>query len=373
MDNANSPNMIEVSTKKVVTSLFPSERFPYLTTEYFGNSLAEYLVAFFIFAAIWIAIIVFRTIVLVKMQSLTEKTATEYDNRIVRGIASISHFFYIFLSVYLTVKTLTLSETVTNVFDALFVILIVFETAKLFQLLVEIAFFKASTKKDQTMLNALRLVTGILVWTIGILLILSNFGFDITALAASLGIGGIAIALAAQNILGDLFSSFSIYMDKPFQIGDFIIIGTDMGTVKKIGLKTTRIQSLRGEELIVSNQELTSTRILNFKRMEKRRIVFSFGVEYSTKTAKLEKIPGMIKKIIEKAKLAEFDRAHFFQFGDFSLVFEVVYYVTSAEYNEYMDTQQEINLGIRKAFEKEEIVMAFPTQTLFVHQQKTAK
>ncbi len=363
--------MIEVSTKKLVYDLFPIDRFPFLTTEYFGNSLAEYLVAFFIFVAIWMAIIVFRTIILVRLQSLVEKTRTKYDNRLVEGLSAISHFFYVFLSVFLTVKTLHLSETINHIFDALFVILIVYEAARFFQILVEIAFFKTSSTKDQTMLNALRLVTGIVVWVIGILLILSNFGFDITALAASLGIGGIAIALAAQNILGDLFSSFSIYMDKPFQIDDFIIIGSDMGTVKKIGLKTTRIETLRGEELIISNQELTSTRVLNFKRMKKRRIVFSIGVEYSTPTNKLEKIPGIIKQIIEKAPLADFDRAHFLKFGDFSLIFEVVYYVASAEYNDYMDTQQEINLSIKKSFEKEEIIMAFPTQTLFVQQEKT--
>ncbi len=363
--------MFDYVDANLADKMFPPQQFGVLQTEFLGNSISQYLVAFLLFVAIWVAVIIFRSIILVRLQTLADKTTTKYDNRLVEGVVSISHFFYVFLSIYLTVKTLNIDDTITQVFDAIFLFLIIYEVMKLIQVLVEMTFAKASSSKDATMLNALRLITAIVVWTIGILLMLENFGFDITTLAASLGIGGIAIALAAQNILGDLFSSFSIYFDKPFRIGDFIIVGSDMGTVKKIGLKTTRLQALRGEELVISNQELTSTRIQNFKQMDKRRISFHIGVEYSTPTKQLEVIPKLIKQVITNAKLADFDRSHFYQFGDFSLLFETVYYVTSADYNEYMDTQQEINLGIRKAFEKEGILMAFPTQTLHVFQEKT--
>ena len=368
----NQPDMLDIAESNIVDRIFPPHLYPALQNEYLGNTLAQYLLAFLIFVGIWAVIILFRSIILGKLRRAADATRTQYDNRFVELIASVSQFFYIFLSVYLTVKTLNLSDRVTDVFDGVFVVLLVFETAKVFQLLVEIIFTSTSSSRDQTMLHALRLITAIVVWAVGLLLILANFGFDITALAASLGIGGIAIALAAQNILSDLFSSFSIYFDKPFRIGDFIIIGNDMGTVKKIGLKTTRIEALRGEELVVSNQELTSTRIMNFKRMKKRRIVFTIGVEYSTPTKKLEQIPGMIKDIIEPMEQVDFDRAHFFQFGDFALIYEVVYYVDSSDYNQYMDIQQDINFGIRKAFEKAKIEMAFPTQTLHLIQEKTA-
>jgi hypothetical protein len=173
-------------------------------------------------------------------------------------------------------------------------------------------------------------------------------------------------AFALQNILSDLFSSFSIYFDKPFVEGDFIIIGNDMGIVKKIGIKSTRIQTLQGQELVVSNKELTSTRINNYKKMSKRRAIFNFGVEYSTSKKKLEKIPTIVKKIINNIELASLDRAHFKSFGDSSLDFEVVYYVDSSDYAKYMDIQQEINLALVLAFEKEKINFAFPSRTIYM-------
>jgi small-conductance mechanosensitive channel len=197
--------------------------------------------------------------------------------------------------------------------------------------------------------------------------IMSNLGFDVTSLVAGLGIGGIAVALALQSVLSDVFSSFSIYFDKPFQAGDFIIVGQHMGIVKHIGIKSTRIQTLQGEELIISNKELTSARVQNFKKMEKRRITFTFGVTYQTPVKKLKKIPEMVKEIVAKIELADLDRVHFRKYGDFSLNFEVVYYVKIPDYGKYMDTQQEINLALKERFEKEGIEFAYPTQTIFLN------
>ncbi len=221
-----------------------------------------------------------------------------------------------------------------------------------------------SYKKKNTTYLALALIAKLILWTTGFLLVLSNLGVNISALIASLGIGGIAIALAVQNVLGDIFSSFSIYLDKPFEIGDYIIVGDHSGTVKKIGLKSTRIEALQGEEIVISNNELTTTRIQNFKTMKKRRIAFQIGLTYDTSSTKLKKVPKLIESIIEKTKNAEFSRAHFHEFGDFALKYEIVYYIHSGEYQDYMDAQEAINLEIHKAFEKEKIDMAFPTQTL---------
>jgi small-conductance mechanosensitive channel len=167
-----------------------------------------------------------------------------------------------------------------------------------------------------------------------------------------------------------LFSAFTIYFDKPFKEGDFIIIGNDMGVVKKIGVKSTRIQTLEGQELVVSNTELTSTRVNNYGKMQKRRVVMNFGVEYSTPTKKLEKIDKIVEKIINKMKDVDLDRVHFKEFGDFSLNYEMVFYINTGDYNKYMDIREKINLDLKREFEKEGIVFAFPTQTIFLEKNK---
>lgn len=220
-----------------------------------------------------------------------------------------------------------------------------------------------------TTMRAVSLAARLLLILIAAILILDNLpGVEITALVASLGIGGIAIALAVQNILSDLFASLSIILDKPFVLGDFIIVDNYMGTVEYIGLKTTRIRSLSGEQLIFANNDLLQSRIRNYKRMAERRVVFGLGVTYQTPYAKLEAIPGWIETIIRGQDLVRFDRAHFQAFGDYALQFEIVYYVLDADYNRYMDIQQAIILAIHQKFEAEGVVFAYPTQTLFVEQ-----
>ena len=206
----------------------------------------------------------------------------------------------------------------------------------------------------------------VIIWSLVLVLVLDNAGVDITALVAGLGVGGIAVALAVQNVLGDLLSSLSIVLDKPFQVGDFIVVGDMVGTVERIGIKTTRLKALSGEQLISSNSDLLSSRIRNFKRLYERRVVFQVGVTYQTSAEKLRAIPEMIKEIIEKNDNVRFDRCHFSKFGDFALMFETVYYVTLPDYALYMDRQQSINLHIYTAFEKEGIEFAYPSQTLFL-------
>lgn len=210
------------------------------------------------------------------------------------------------------------------------------------------------------------LIGRIIVWAFVVLLILDNLGFNITTLVAGLGIGGIAVAMASQSILADLFASLSILLDKPFKAGEFIIVGDMLGSVENIGLKTTRIRSLSGEQLVFSNADLLSSRIRNYKRMQERRVVFTIGVEYSTAYEKLKKIPAMIQDIIQSVNRTRFDRSHFMSYGNFSLDVETVYYVLSPDYNAYCDIQQEINLALFKKFEEEGIVFAFPTQTVFL-------
>jgi small-conductance mechanosensitive channel len=206
------------------------------------------------------------------------------------------------------------------------------------------------------------------LWLGGAIFVLDNLGINVTSVLAGLGIGGIAVALAAQAMLGDVFSSLAIFLDKPFKVGDFIIVGDLLGAVEHIGFKTTRIRSLHGEQLIFSNSDLTSSRVRNYKRMDTRRVAFQLGVTYQTTTEQVKAIPVIARDIVLEQKLAKFDRAHFQKYGDFALIFEIVYYVLSPDYNTYMDVQQAINVRIKEEFERANIEFAYPTQQLYVTQ-----
>lgn len=233
---------------------------------------------------------------------------------------------------------------------------------------VERAFEKnrASDPSGATHLMVLGLIGRILLWSTAMLVALDNLGFNITTLMASLGIGGIAVALAVQNILGDVFSSISIALDKPFVIGDFIIVDDYLGTVEYVGLKTTRLRSLGGEQIIFSNAELLKCRIRNYKRMQERRVVFEFRLSYETPVESLERIGHTVKDIISAHSGTRFDRAHFKSYLESGLLFEVVYYMLTPDYNQYMDMQQEINLAMMRKFQERGIVFAYPTRILHI-------
>jgi len=220
-----------------------------------------------------------------------------------------------------------------------------------------------------TTLSALGFLGRMAIWTAAVLLAAANLGINVTALVAGFGIGGVAVALAAQNILGDLFASASIVLDKPFVLGDFIVVDDKMGTIEYIGLKTTRLRSLSGEQLIFSNTDLLKSRIHNYKRMRERRVLFTLGAAYDTPHEKLAAVPDMLREIIESQRPVRFDRAHFARYGDSSLVFEVVYYVLAPDYNAFMDVQQAVNLAIHRRFAEEKIEFAFPTRTVHLRQQ----
>lgn len=202
------------------------------------------------------------------------------------------------------------------------------------------------------------------LWSMLVLGILANVGVNITAFVASLGVGGVAVALAVQNILSDLFASLAIGLDKPFEIGDFIVFESIAGTVQHVGLKTTRIRSLSGEEIVTSNTALLKSTIHNYKRMSERRVVFTFGVTYDARAAQLQKIPEIVRHAVETAGNTRFDRAHFKEFGENALNFEVVYFVTDADFNLYMDIQQRINLTILEGLENLGTAFALPTRTI---------
>ncbi len=337
---------------------------------FLGNTNQDYAVALIVFAAFLLIFKLFQGFVLRRLRKIAQKTETDIDDTLINAVQTLKPPFYSFVAFYLALNFLTVSGLVQKAVNIVLVIWVIYQVVIALQVLVDYIVRKQISKhKDkgtQTAVGVLGKTTKVLLWAGGLLFMLSNLGINITSLIAGLGIGGIAIAFALQNILNDLFSSFAIYFDKPFVVGDFIKIGEHAGTVEKVGIKTTRIRSTTGEELIVSNRELTTTRVQNFKRLSERRSIFTIGVVYETPAEKLRKIPSIIQTIIESQSLTRFDRVHFKTFGDFSLNFDVSYYVQTTDYKKFMDTQEIVNLEIVEAFEKEGISMAYPTQTIYL-------
>ena len=223
-----------------------------------------------------------------------------------------------------------------------------------------------------TALALISFVSRVVMWLIVVLLILNHLGVNITALVAGLGIGGVAVALALQNVLGDLLASLAIVLDKPFVVGDTIMVGDVSGQVERVGIKTTRLRSVGGELLVISNAELLKTRIHNYRQMTERRVLFGLGVAYDTPQDRLERVPEMLREIVMAQKRVRFDRAHFKGHGDAALLLEVVYYVLDRDYNLYMDVQQAINLEINRRFQAEGIEFAYPSRTVYFRQEPAA-
>jgi len=341
--------------------------------ELWSNTGYDYLLAILIFVGTLIILKIFQVIILSKLQKLAKKTNTDFDDVIIEIFRRIKPPFYLLVALYLGIKALTFPDLVEKIIGVIFLIVVVYEVIQGIGRIIDFFTDKykdkmnGTEKVSQSMLRAMKIVVKIILWAIGIILILGNLGLDVTSLIAGLGIGGIAVALALQNILEDLFSSFSIYIDKPFRIGDYIQAGSDGGTVEKIGMKTTRLRTLNGEELVISNKELTNARVQNFRRMEKRRDAFEIGVTYETPADKLESIPKIIEEIITSEKQLEFVRCKFKSFGDSALIFEAVYFVTDKDMDLFLNVKERVNFKIYKRFNEEKIEFAYPTQTVFVN------
>jgi len=338
---------------------------------FLGNSVFDYLICVFIILAGFVTIKVFQLFLLRRLRKWAEKTATTFDD-FVLGVVKRTFVPLAYLGViYLAVNTLVLDPLLGKIISIAGIAILTIFTARLLTVIIDYGFkvYWEARGKNAVLERSLKGILNVIklaIWGLAVILLLDNLGFKVSAVIAGLGIGGVAVALAAQAILGDLFSYFAIVFDRPFEIGDFIIIGEYLGTIEYIGVKTTRIRSLGGEQLIFSNADLTNSRVRNYKRMKKRRVVFKLGVTYQTTLEQLKLIPGIIEKAIKSVKDTAFDRAHFRSYGDFSLVFEIVYYVLSADYNKYMNIQQEINFIVKKEFEAKKIEFAYPTQTVFL-------
>lgn len=346
----------------------------FLNQTLWGNTAERYLIAVGIFIAGIVLIKIFKTIVLYRLKKWADKTETTLDDFLIKGVEkSIVPLLYYGIF-YVAVTSLILNPQFQKILQIVSLVILTFFIVRFVSSTIMFTltyFIKKQERGDEKarQLRGMTVLINVFVWVIGIVFLMDNLGFNISAVVAGLGIGGIAIALAAQAILGDLFSYFVIFFDRPFEVGDFIIVGDKVGAVEYTGIKTTRIRALSGEQLVFSNTDLTNSRIHNYKKMERRRVVFKLGVIYQTTAEQLESIPKIVREIIESQQDVTFDRGHFATYGDFSLNFEFVYYVTGADYNKYMDIQQSINMKIYRTFEEKGIEFAYPTQTVFVNKE----
>ncbi len=338
----------------------------------FGNTIQVYVLSLVMFMVVMTALRVMKMIVIKRLQNMAAKTATDIDDFVVGLFRHIGAGVYLLMGVYIASRSLVLAGSIDRVLNILFVGVLTFKAVQVLQDVVVFFLDKwmgRTETNDPTARVAtknLGIIVKVVLWIGGVLFLLDNLGIDVTAAVAGLGITGIAVALAAQTLLKDTFAAFCIFIDKPFRVGEFIIVGDLMGTVEYVGFKTTRIRSLGGEQLIFPNSDLTENRVRNFKRMEQRRIVFKFGVIYQTPVEKVKLIPDIVRRIVAENSNARLDRVHFMSYGDFALIYEVVFFVLKPDFQTYGDVQQYINIRLMEEFQKHKIEFAYPTQQIYV-------
>lgn len=344
-----------------------------LAYTFLENSLQQWLVALAVALLVFFLLRLLIHVGISRLARLAKQTATIWDDAVTEALSQTRSLFVFIIALFAGSLLLVFPERVHSMINSVASVALIIQgglwvnNVVLFWLNQESQRRRKIDPATVTTISAIGFIGRMTLWVLVTLLLLDNLGVDVTALVAGLGVGGIAVALAVQNILGDLFASLSIVLDKPFAVGDFLIIDSHMGAVENVGLKTTRIRSLSGEQLVFSNADLLKSRIRNYGRMFERRVVFKIGVTYQTPRDKLKMIPVIIREAIEAQEKVRFDRAHFQAYGASSLDFEIVYYVLAPDYNLYMDIQQAINLHIHERFEQEGIEFAYPTQTIYVH------
>jgi small-conductance mechanosensitive channel len=334
----------------------------------FGLSDQLYLqisVAFIIFALSFIAGWVVYHIFEHYFSKWAKNTKTTLDDEIIKNVKKPVYFLVILIGFYYGIDQLTALDTystiLTQIFSVVEILLAAFIITRVINVFISWYAEKNKQKKqiDNRILNVFKKFLQGIVYILAFLVILNALGIDLSGVVIGVGVGGIAIAFALQNILSDVFSAFSIYFDKPFEVGDFIIVGQHAGTVKKIGMKSTRVQLLQGEEMIVSNREITSGSIRNFRKMARRRVEFNIRVSPNTPIVKLKKTPKLIEKIIRDCESTEFEMVHLREIGSFSYNFEVVYYINTGDYNKFLDVHEKVNFALKEAFDKEGIGFGF--------------
>lgn len=346
-----------------------------LSTQWYGNTLLQWAIAVGAGLAVASIVIGLREVLRRRLTAFAARTDTRLDDHLAEVVGQTRAFFGLALGLLVAIGIVNLGD-VEDVALRLVAVAALVQIGLWANTFVSRGIEEFAIRRNDPAVGGaagiLKIMALVGVWSIISLVILASLGVDVTAGVAGLGVGGVAVALAVQNVLGDLFASLSIVFDRPFVVGDFIRVGEEMGTVEQVGLKTTRIRSLTGELLILSNGELLGARIRNYKHLQERRIVFTIGITYETPRDKVIEVAPLLRDLVAARPLARVDRAHFKGFGASSLDFEVVYFVCDADYNRYMDIQHDINLAILEAFEVRGIEFAYPTQTLVVRGNASA-
>jgi len=336
---------------------------------YYGNTLRQWITAFCVTVVLWLIFQVVKFITVKKVGKLAEQTETKLDDLAIALLDRTRFYFLFFIAFYFASKLLHIPERFEIYWHNSIHVAFALQTISWGNSLIEFVLGKDSQVigKDVTSsasYGVLGFISRIVLWSIVLLITLSNFGVNITAIVTGLGVGGIAVALAAQKILGDIFSSFIIVLDKPFEVGDFIVIGEFKGTVERVGIKTTRFRSITGEQIIMPNGAVIDSKMRNFKRMDERRVSFRLNIEYGTPEATLIQIPKWVEAIVTGQPHTRFVYATFLEYGEFSLIYEIVYVVESPDYNYYLQIHQEVNLAIYHKFEEEKVKIAVPTRRI---------
>jgi small-conductance mechanosensitive channel len=340
-------------------------------TTLLGNAPLRWGVALLVALAVTVVLRTLRGLARRRLRVLAGRTRNVFDDVASDLLAGVRTPLMLAVGVWAGAQALALPEGAGGAIDTAITLILVLQAGlwgsrALHVITRHYRDMEGMDGSRKTTLSAITFMGRLVLFSLLLLLALDNLGIDITTLLAGVGIASVAIGLALQNILGDLFASLSIVFDKPFEIGDFVITGDVVGTVENVGLRTTRIRALSGEQLVVANNDLLQSRIRNFKRMNERRVLFTLGVTYDTEREALGAVPELIREAIEAQEQVRFDRAHFKSFGAYSLDFEAVYWMLDPDYALYMDTQQAINLALVDAFAERGIEFAFPTQTLHV-------
>jgi small-conductance mechanosensitive channel len=342
----------------------------YLAERYLGNPLSDWLIALGVLAGTFAVLVVARLLIVRRLGAFVRRTKTDFDDLAVDLARLTRYFFLLVLSADAAALVLTPSPRAAGILRAVTVVAVLLQVALwgngIIGFFVDRYVRQRADGAATTTLVALGWFGRLTLWAVLLLLALRNFGVDITALVAGLGIGGIAVALAVQNVLGDLFGAVSIVLDRPFVVGDFIVVDEYQGSVEHVGLKTTRLRSLSGEQIIIANADLLRSRIRNFKRMFERRVQFTLGLEYDTPPERLERVPTLVREIVEAQQLVRFERSHVAALAESSVTVETVYWVTVSDYTRYMDIQQAINLQLLRRLEAEGVRLAFPTRTILL-------
>ena len=344
----------------------------FLEWQFYHNSVQAWLIAGAVFVVIGAVLFTARTLLARRLERMAAKTATTADDAIVDLLRRTRYFFIITAAVAGATLFLELPTRALAVGRVLGTIALFLQMAIWGNGLITFWFRNYAERKADTDLSSRTTVAAFsflaraILWIMLALLALSRLGYDITTLITGLGVGGIAIALAVQNVLGDLFAALAIVLDKPFVVGDSISVDTMTGTVENVGLKTTRIRSVNGEQLIFSNADLLKSRIRNFKRMQERRVVMTIGVAYDTTPDTVARIPDMLREAVEAQERVRFDRSHFMSYGESALMFETVYFVLTSDYLTFANVNQAVNLAVLRRFTAEKVEFAFPTRTIVV-------